>query len=71
MLNSSPPRQACPFSSSYGSELLIGLLVPPVLGGILIAQGLADGLIQAGLVSEQIFRGERLPNLNMAADSNQ
>lgn len=45
---------------------MIGALVPPVLLSLLAARAMADGWIQLGLVSEQIFRGERLPNLNMS-----
>ncbi len=51
--------------SNHSTELLIGLLVPPVLLGIFTARALADGLTQAGLVSEQWFAGERLPTLSM------
>ncbi|MFQ4140371.1 hypothetical protein PGN35_029060 [Nodosilinea sp. PGN35] len=47
------------------AEVAVGLLVPPVLLGILVARALADGLTQAGLASEQIFSGDRLPTLNM------
>jgi hypothetical protein len=47
------------------TEWAVGLLVPPLLLGLLISRALADGLTQAGLASEQIFSGERLPNLNM------
>lgn len=51
------------------SEILVGLLMPPVLLGILAARALADGLTQAGLASEQLFAGERLPNLNVSPAS--
>lgn len=47
------------------AEVAVGLLVPPVLLGILVTRALADGLTQLGLVSEQLFSGDRLPNLNM------
>ena len=46
-------------------EMLVGLMVPPLLLGLLTARALSDGLTQLGLISEQIFSGERLPNLNM------
>ncbi|MEA5447346.1 hypothetical protein VB780_02115 [Leptolyngbya sp. CCNP1308] len=46
-------------------EVAVGLLVPPVLLGILVARALADGLTQMGLASEQIFAGDRLPTLHM------
>lgn len=51
------------------TEVMVGLLVPPVLIGITVARALADGLTQAGLSSEQFFAGERLPNLNMPSAS--
>lgn len=47
------------------SELMIGALVPPVLLAILVSRALADAMTQVGLMSEQFYRGERLPTLNM------
>ncbi len=47
------------------SSLLLGALVPPVLLGIMASKTLADILIQVGLITEQAYRGERLPTLNM------
>lgn len=47
------------------AEVAVGLLVPPVLLGILVTRALADGLTQLGLVSEQLFSGDRLPTLKM------
>ena len=55
--DSAPNRQS--------AEVVVGLLVPPMLLGILVTRALADGLTQLGLVSEQLFSGDRLPNLNM------
>ncbi|MGB3136128.1 MAG: hypothetical protein WBG38_06125 [Nodosilinea sp.] len=52
-------------SPRLSAEVMVGLLVPPILVGIFVARALADGLTQAGLSSEQIFAGERLPNLNI------
>ncbi len=46
-------------------EVAVGLLVPPLLLGILVARALSDGLTQAGLASEQIFAGQRLPTLKI------
>ena len=67
----SPPQPSTSTSSLPGwpghpTDLLIGALVPPVLLGILAGRVLADGLTQMGLASEQLFAGERLPNLNLA-----
>jgi hypothetical protein len=63
-----PSASASPLPGwpSHPTELLIGALVPPVLLGILAGRMLADGLTQMGLASEQLFAGERLPNLNLA-----
>ncbi|WP_035990868.1 hypothetical protein [Leptolyngbya sp. KIOST-1] len=59
------PRPTVATAPSPGAEVLVGLLVPPVLLGIAVAHALADGLTQAGLASEQLFAGERLPNLKV------
>ena len=60
-----------PYGSPYGSnqfptEVIIGALVPPVLLGLLASRLVADAVIQAGLISEQFYRGERLPTLNVS-----
>jgi hypothetical protein len=56
-----------PGRASFSTDICIGLLVPPVLLGVLTARLLADALTEVGLVSEQVFSGERLPHLNVAA----
>ncbi|MBE9138980.1 hypothetical protein IQ254_17580 [Nodosilinea sp. LEGE 07088] len=53
------------YSMGQYTDIMVGLLVPPLLLGLLVGRALADGLTQAGLASEQIFAGERLPNLNV------
>lgn len=63
-MTSSHPSASTPVNRQ-SAEVAVGLLVPPVLLGILVTRALADGLTQLGLVSEQIFSGDRLPNLNM------
>jgi hypothetical protein len=60
------PSASNPAGPIHSTDWLLGLLVPPVLLGIVATRALADGLTQAGLVSEQIFAGERLPNLNLS-----
>ncbi|QQE67083.1 hypothetical protein GFS31_37900 [Leptolyngbya sp. BL0902] len=49
----------------YGSHLLVGALVPPVLLGLVAARLVANGFRQAGLVSEQLLQGQRLPHLHV------
>lgn len=47
------------------SALVVGVLVPPVLMGIMASKTLANILAQVGLVTEQLYRGDRLPTLNI------
>ena len=54
-------------SKELPTELVIGALVPPVLLGLLASRLAADVMTQVGLISEQIYRGERLPTLNVMA----
>lgn len=53
-------------SNQFPTEVIIGALVPPVLLGLLASRLVADAVIQAGLISEQFYRGERLPTLNVS-----
>jgi hypothetical protein len=48
------------------AELLIGALVPPMLLGVLISRGVTEMMTQVGLISEQLYQGERLPTLNVS-----
>jgi hypothetical protein len=63
-MTSSRPSASTPVNRQ-SAEVAVGLLVPPMLLGILLTRALADGLTQLGLASEQIFAGDRLPNLNI------
>jgi hypothetical protein len=64
------PKVSADLLKGLPLELMIGALVPPVLLSILVSRALADTMTQVGLVSEQLYRGERLPTLNMpVADS--
>jgi hypothetical protein len=68
MTQSNSPTQGAS-GASLPTEVLLGLLVPPVLLGLFAARLVADGLTQVGLASEQLFSGERLPNLNVPPHS--
>ncbi len=48
-------------------EILVGLAVVPVLIGIVGVRAIADGLQQLGALSEEIFRGDRLPVLDFSS----
>jgi len=52
------------------AELVVGSLVPPVLLGILIARGAAEVMTQVGIISEQLYQGQRLPTLNVSETEN-
>lgn len=52
-------------SFTVPSDLIISALTLPILAGILGAQAAVDLLRQLGLISEELFRGERLPTLSM------
>jgi len=45
------------------SSMVISLLTGPLLVTLMGARAVADALTQAGIASEEFFRGERLPNL--------
>ena len=45
------------------SNMVISLMTGPLLVALAGARACSDALIQIGLASEEVFRGERLPNL--------
>ena len=63
--NDDPPGVTTSPPQGLPAALIVGALVPPVLLGIMASRTLADILTQVGLVTEQLYRGERLPTLNM------
>lgn len=50
-------------------ELLLSLAAGPFLVGLIVQKVLADTLQEVGLLSEEIFRGDRLPVLNFPIQS--
>jgi len=54
---------------SLDSEILVGLVTVPVLAGMLGVRALAKGLRDLGSLSEEIFRGDRLPILEFSEPS--
>ncbi len=70
MMNSSdqfPTQTNKPFTSKESSDLLLSLATVPVLIGIVGVKVLTTTLRELGEVSEEIFRGDRLPILNSPA----
>lgn len=57
-------------SHRLSAELVVGALVPPVLLGILMARGAAEVMTQVGIISEQLYQGQRLPTLNVSETEN-
>lgn len=45
-------------------EIALSVLTVPVLGGLVGARSLQQGLINFGEASEELFRGDRLPILH-------
>lgn len=51
--------------SEIPTEFLLSLATGPMLLGILAAQAVGSWLQSAGLASEEVFRGDRLPVLHV------
>lgn len=68
-MESSDPKSSDPqtrLSSMIDPEILVGLAVVPVLVGMVGVRAIADGLRDLGSLSEEIFRGDRLPILDVS-----
>ena len=50
-------------NSTGVSSVVISLMTGPFLATLMGARSLAEALEQLGIVSEELFRGVRLPNL--------
>ncbi|MEM6835904.1 MAG: hypothetical protein AAF609_03530 [Cyanobacteria bacterium P01_C01_bin.120] len=57
------PSVPQPTHISGASSVVISLLTGPLLVTLMACRTFADALTQAGIASEELFRGERLPNL--------
>ena len=54
------------FKFSLDAKILVGLATVPVLAGMVGVRALAEGLRELGSLSEEIFRGDRLPVLEFS-----
>ncbi len=54
------------FRFSIESKVLVGLTTLPVLAGMVGVRALSEGLRELGSLSEEIFRGDRLPILDFS-----
>ncbi len=66
MLTSEPPTHP-PFTGEFAEPptWLVALATGPVLLGLVGAAVVQDALIELGKQSEELFRGERLPVLDL------
>ena len=64
--NKKLPKSAAAYlsGSGIGTEFLLSLATGPLLLGVLGAQAVFSWLQAAGLSSEEVFRGDRLPVLH-------
>ncbi|USR91380.1 hypothetical protein NEA10_01145 [Phormidium yuhuli AB48] len=53
------------------TRLLVGVATAPVLAGLWGAQTLFESTIALGEASEELFRGDRLPILNVPHDESE
>jgi hypothetical protein len=56
-------------SPQISSTLLVGVATVPVLAGIVVGKALAQVAQELGSLSEELFRGDRLPLLQFPAQS--
>ncbi len=61
-----PPEETA--SGPTLSNLLVGVATAPILAGLWGAQALHKSTIALGQASEELFRGDRLPVLNLPSD---
>ncbi|MEL6763960.1 MAG: hypothetical protein AAFO87_09895, partial [Cyanobacteria bacterium J06607_6] len=50
-------------------NVVVSMVTGPFLLGLIGARAIADGLTELGLISEEVFRGERLPILHTVPDT--
>ena len=72
MDSSDTPMRSQPATGSFSpADVWLSLLTPPLLIGIVGLRSLAEALQQAGLASEELFRGDRLPTLTIPVPPSQ
>jgi hypothetical protein len=61
------PHNSSRTPSKIALEIALSVTTLPVLFGLLAGKELTKLLQEAGLISEELFRGDRLPTLNLRA----
>lgn len=69
--NNSGHRPEVTASGPTLANILVGVATAPVLAGLWGAQALHKSTIALGQASEELFRGDRLPVLNVPSDESQ
>ncbi|MGA7934668.1 MAG: hypothetical protein WCA35_14075 [Kovacikia sp.] len=68
-LNQETPKTNPSLTDLISAELLLGFAIPPFLVALVTSKVLAETLREIGTLSEEIFRGDRLPPLTFPAMS--
>ncbi|TVR08748.1 MAG: hypothetical protein EA395_10885 [Phormidium sp. GEM2.Bin31] len=69
--NNSGHRPGGTASEPTLTRLWVGVATAPVLAGLWGAQALFESTIALGEASEELFRGDRLPVLNVPSDESE
>jgi hypothetical protein len=67
--SSSSDSEKNPQSFKVNSEILLGLATLPVLVGLVSIQAIGQVVQELGVLSEELFRGDRLPVLDLSEPS--
>lgn len=59
------PSSGQPYSLNISTDILLSMATIPVLLGLVGARAIAEGIVELGRASEEVFRGDRLPVLNL------
>lgn len=52
-------------ASKFPVDAALSLAIPPMLVGLMGAKMIAEAMLSLGQASEEVFRGDRLPVLNV------
>ncbi|MBD2022225.1 hypothetical protein H6F43_18760 [Leptolyngbya sp. FACHB-36] len=63
------PTAAARKPSRSSAEVLLSFATVPLLIGLVAGKAIADAVQEIGLLSEEVFRGDRLPTLNVPVNA--
>ncbi|NJR50811.1 MAG: hypothetical protein HC780_15830 [Leptolyngbyaceae cyanobacterium CSU_1_3] len=67
--STSSDSEQIPQSFKLNPEILLGMATLPVLVGLVGIQAIAQTVHELGVLSEELFRGDRLPVLDLSEPS--